>query len=182
MTTRIAQEAWLYIETVARPFVLAGGRLWTKTLGFSGTNPASRLRRMLQPLDQLTPATFTTVAAMEPGAVLEREHVMPLKRIAIEMIDPMQGDPRCRSDRVLIGRAESPEDVLRIYRELAVISVVTKAEHAKLNSAHPSSKWDAWEGDWRQRYARAGIEVIPIQPIPRRPTRVIPSPSDGSGT
>ena len=162
---RIAHVAFEYIETVARPYIRAGGRLWTKTPGLTGEQPATHLRKLLKPLDDTVPIRFTTTAAMTPGAITDREHALPVKRIAIEMIDPMQGDPRCGSNRVLIGRAESPEDVISIYRALAVVVLVTKAEHARLGKAHRSSAWDALGGDWRRRYAAAGIVVAPFQAV-----------------
>jgi hypothetical protein len=159
---RIAERAWRFIEDEARPYVRRGGRLWTKTRGFHGVNPATTLRDILKPLDNRIPATFTTLAAAKPGALVDREHAMPVKRIAIEMIDPMQGDPRCHSDRILVGAAEGPEDILRVYHALAVVVMVSRAEHARLAKAHASSRWDAWEGDWRKRYEMAGLEVLPI--------------------
>jgi hypothetical protein len=158
----IAEKAWRYIEDVARPFVRAGGRLATKTPGFHGVHPTTKLRKMLRRYDATFPPTYTTRAAMMPGAELEREHALPVKRIIIEMIDPQQGDHRCNSNRTLIGAAQSPEDVLRIYRELIVIVVVTKEEHDRLGKAHRSARYDAIDGDWRKRYAAAGIEVFPL--------------------
>ncbi|WP_170451251.1 hypothetical protein [Ruegeria arenilitoris] len=159
---QLAVQAYQYITDVARPFVARGGRLWTKTPGFEGIAPATTLRDMLAPLDADVPVTLTTEAAALAGVRIDVEHVLPVKRIAIEMIDPLQGDPRCGSNRVLIGRAESPADVLRIYLALAVKCYVTNDEHKRLNRAHRSSKWDAWNGDWRERYKRAGVVVMPV--------------------
>jgi len=158
----IAEKAWRYIEDVARPYVQSGGRLWTTTPGFHGVRPTSELRKMLRRYDATFPSSYTTAAAMVPGAKLEREHALPVKRIIIEMIDPLQGDPRCNSNRVLVGAAQGPEDVLRIYRELAVIVKVTKDEHDRLAEAHNSARYDALDGDWKKRYAAAKIEVFPI--------------------
>ena len=162
-SNQLAHQAFAYIETVARPFVANGGRLWTKTEGIAGEAPASKLRKMLVPLDNTIAVTLTSDAARQPEARVIREHCLPAKRIAIETIDPLQGDPRCHSNCVLVGRAECPDDVLRIYRELAVIAYVTPEEDNHLSTAHKSSRWDAWEGDWKKRYAKANVEVFPIR-------------------
>ncbi len=124
----VAKRAWAYITQSARPYVARGGRLYTKTPGFYGEAPATALRAILKPLDDLVVASFTTEMATRPGAVTHREHAMPVKRIAIEMIDPFQGDPRCKSNRILVGRAESAEDVLAIFDKLVVIAIVTDDE------------------------------------------------------
>jgi hypothetical protein len=158
----VAEEAWQYIEEVARPFVRAGGKLATKTPSFYGVQPTTELREILKPYDQTFAPVYATKAAMLPDATLRREHALPVKRIIIELIDPMQGDIRCNSNRVLVGAAEGPDDVPRIYRELIVITKVTVEEHTRLDRAHKSARYDAMDGDWCKRYALAGVEVFPL--------------------
>lgn len=88
---RIATAAFDLIEQEVRPFIAAGGRLWSK--GSNGY--PRRLRQVLQGLDAANDVTFGTPDAM----LLERrqrvvEHVVPMKRIIVEIVDPAQADPR----------------------------------------------------------------------------------------
>src|SRR5258705_163476 len=91
---RIAKEAYEFIEGEVRPFLVAGGRLWSK--GSQGY--PRRLRQMLQGLDHAHTVTFATHDAM----LIDRsqrnvEHVVPMKRIVVEIVDPGQADPRSNS-------------------------------------------------------------------------------------
>lgn len=152
----IANEAYAFIEGEVRPFLAAGGRLWSKgSLGYP-----RRLRQMLQGLDRAHTVTFATHDAM----LIERnerkiEHVVPMKRIVVEIVDPGQADPRSNSvvDPIAGGPAHSPEDLISIFDRLLVKCWVTGAEHDRLNRASRSSQWDAPDGDGWSRYEQAGV-------------------------
>lgn len=152
----IAKEAYEFIEGEVRPFLAAGGRLWSK--GSQGY--PRRLRQMLQGLDRAHTVTFATHEAM----LLDRsqrkvEHVVPMKRIVVEIVDPGQADPRSNSvvDPIAGGPATSPEDLLSIFDRLLVKCWVTGDEHDRLNRAGRSFQWDAPDGDGWSRYRQAGV-------------------------
>ncbi|GAA1775286.1 hypothetical protein [Agromyces lapidis] len=153
---RIATEAFAFIEAEVRPFLASGGRLWSK--GSNGY--PRRLRQMLQRLDRAHEVAFATDDAIR----LERnqrvvEHVIPMKRIVIEIVDPAQADPRSNSGSVPIagGPARSPAHLLAIFDSLLEKCWVTTDEHDRLNRAGRSFQWDAPDGDGWSRYTQAGI-------------------------
>lgn len=118
---RIAKDAFEFIEGEVRPFLAAGGRLWSK--GSRGY--PRRLRQMLQALDHAHAMTFATHDAM----LLDRsqrivEHVVPMKRIVVEIVDPGQADPRSNSgaDPIAGGPATSPEDLISVFDRLADVA------------------------------------------------------------
>lgn len=135
---RIAGDAYNFIESEVRPFLAAGGRLWSK--GSQGY--PRQLRQRLNGLDAAHQVTFATQDAMR----LDRservvEHVVPMKRIAIELVDPRQADPRSNTtaEPIAGGPASSSEHLLLIFDQLLVKCWVTAAEHDRLNRAGPSS-------------------------------------------
>ncbi len=158
---RIATEAYEFIEGEVRPFLAAGGRLWSKgSLGY----PA-RLRQMLQGLDSAHPVTFATHDAMrlDPGQRVV-EHVVPVKRIVIELVDPGQADPRSNTaaEPLAGGPAISPEHLIVIFDQLLLKCWVTAEEHERLNRIGPSFQWDAPNGDGWARYRMAGVKAQPL--------------------
>lgn len=153
---RAATDAFEFIEGEVRPFLVAGGRLWTK--GSRGY-PA-RLRQMLQVLDKAHAVTFATEDAM----LLDRrkrkvEHVVPMKRVVLEIVDPGQADPRSNSgtNPIAGGPATSPEHLISIFDQLLVKCWVTADEHDRLNRTSRSFQWDAPDGDGWARYRRAEV-------------------------
>lgn len=152
---QVAIEAFALIEAEVRPFLASGGRLWTK-----GSNAyPKRVRQILHKLDSAG-VTFATHDAMQ----LERrqrvvEHVVPMKRIVIEIVDPSQADPRSNSgtEPIAGGPATSPEHLLAIFDRLLAKCWVTSDEHDRLNRAGRSFQWDAPNGDGWTRYAHAGV-------------------------
>lgn len=158
---RIATEAYEFIEAEVRPFLAAGGRLWSK-----GSRRYPRLlRQMLQGLDAAHTVTFATHDAMR----LDRsqrvvEHVVPMKRIVVEIVDPGQADPRSNSmvEPIVGGPAISPEHLIAIFDQLLVKCWVTSDEHDRLNRTGPSFQWDAPGGDGWARYRQAGVEAYPL--------------------
>lgn len=92
------------------------------------------------------------------------EHVVPMKRIVIEIVDPGQADPRSNSASRAIadGPATSPEHLIRIFDELLVKCWVTKEEHNLLNRTGRSFQWDAPGGDGWARYRAAGVVARPL--------------------
>lgn len=120
---RIARQVYAVIDEEARPFLAAGGRLWSK--GSRGY--PSRLRRMLQPLETDVISFATREAMLLDPAEREVEHVLPVKRVVVEIVDPRQADPR--SNRVAEpfagGPATSPEHLLAIVDRLLVKCWVT---------------------------------------------------------
>lgn len=153
---RIATAAYDLIESEVRPHLAAGGRLWSKG---SGGYP-SRLRTMLQGLDDAHDVTFATDAAMLlPRRQRKVEHVIPFKRIITEIVDPAQADPRSNTHQNPIagGPATSPEHLIAIFDELLQKCWVTKDEHDLLNRAGKSLQWDAPDGDGWARYRLAGV-------------------------
>ena len=158
---RIAGDAYNFIEGEVRPFLVAGGRLWSK--GSQGY--PRQLRQRLHGLDAAHPVTFATPDAMS----LDRsqrvvEHVVPMKRIAIEIVDPRQADPRSNTtaEPIAGGPASSPEHLLMIFDQLLVKCWVTAAEHDRLNRTGPSFQWDAPDGDGWARYRQAGVAAHPL--------------------
>lgn len=158
---RIANEAFELIEREVRPFLLSGGRLWSKG---SRAYPA-RLRKMLSSLDTAHRVTFATSAAMALDEQLRVvEHVVPMKRIIIEIIDPTQADPRANSIFTPLagGPATSPEHLLEIFDAMLIKCWVTSDEHDLLNRAGRSLQWDAPDGDGWARYRLAGVDADPL--------------------
>ncbi len=158
---RIAGDAYDFIESEVRPFLATGGRLWSK--GSRGY--PRRLRQKLHGLDAAHPVTFATQDAMR----LERrqrvvEHVVPIKRIAIEIVDPRQADPRSNTmaEPIAGGPASSPEHLVMVFDQLLVKCWVTADEHDRLNRTGPSSQWDAPDGDGWARYRQAGVVAHPL--------------------
>lgn len=163
--TRAAIATFDLIETEVRPHLAAGGNLWTKG---SGGYP-SRLRQMLGALDDGHPVTFATRDAMElPAAERKIEHVIPFKRIIVEIVDPSQADPRSntRQGPIAGGPATSPEHLLSIFDQLLVKCWVTKDEPDRLNRAGRSLQWDAPDGDGWARYRLADVVAYPLTPHP----------------
>ncbi|CAN5565577.1 hypothetical protein BH10ACT5_BH10ACT5_05460 [soil metagenome] len=153
---RIAAKAFALIQTEVRPLVASGGRLWSKG---SGGYP-SRLRQMLEGLDKGHEVTFATDDAMKlPLDQRVVEHVIPVKRIIVEIVDPSQADPRSNPHTAPIagGPATSPEHLVSIYDQLLQMCWVTREEHARLNRAGQSLQWDAPDGDGWARYRLAGV-------------------------
>lgn len=158
---RAAVAAFNLIETEVRPHLAAGGNLGTKG---SGGYPHG-LRQVLRALDEGHPATFVARAAMEL-APTERvvEHVIPFKRIIVEIVDPSQADPRSNTlqEPIAGGPATSPEHLLPIFDKLVQKCWVTKDEHDRLNRAGRSFQWDAPDGDGWARYRLAGVVAYPL--------------------
>lgn len=153
---RVAIEAFGLIQSEVRPFLASGGRLWSKG---SGGYP-SRLRQVLRGLDRGHEVTYATQDAMQ----LQRnhrvvEHVIPIKRIIIEIVDPSQADPRSNTHKAPIagGPATSPEHLISIFDRLLQKCWVTQDEHDRLNRAGRSLQWDAPDGDGWARYRRSGV-------------------------
>lgn len=158
---RVATDAFEFIDGEVRPFLAAGGRLWSK--GSRGY--PLRLRQMLHVLDSVHAVTFATHDAM----LLDRrqrkeEHVVPMKRIVIEIVDPGQADPRANSgtDPIAGGPAISPEHLISIFDRLLVKCWVTADEHDRLNRASRSFQWDAPDGDGWARYGQADVVAYPL--------------------
>lgn len=154
-----AREAFDFIELEVRPFITAGGRLWSK--GSRGY--PSQLRQMLLRLDKTHVVTFATHDAMLlDSGERQVEHVVPIKRIMIEIVDPGQADPRSNSrfDAIAGGPARSPEDLISVFDRLLVKCWVTPAEHDLLNRAGRSLQWDAPNGDGWARYKLAAVTAF----------------------
>jgi len=94
------------------------------------------------------------------------EHVIPMKRIVIEIVDPRQADPRSntRNDPIAGGPATSPEHLISIYDRLLQKCWVTREEHDRLNRAGASLQWDAPDGDGWARYRRAEVVAYRLPP------------------
>lgn len=153
---QVAKAAYAVIETEVRPHLASGGKLWSKG---SGGYP-SRLRKMLSGLDAAHGITYATDDAMQlPKAQRIVEHVVPFKRIIIELVDPRQADPRSNSSVAAIagGPARSPEHLLEIFDQVLRKCWVTNEEHDRLNRAGASLQWDAPDGDGWARYRLAGV-------------------------
>lgn len=158
---RIATEAFDLIEGEVRPFLAAGGRLWSK--GSRGY-PA-RLRLLLERLDVQREVAYGTRDAMGlPCRQRVVEHVIPMKRIVIEIVDPRQADPRSNigSAPIAGGPATSPEHLILIFDQLLEKCWVTSEEHDRLNRAGRSYQWDAPNGDGWSRYKEAGVDACPL--------------------
>ena len=158
---RIATEVFDFIEREVRPFLAAGGRLWSK--GSRGY--PSQLRQMLLRLDKAHVVTFATHDAMLLDSNQRQiEHVVPIKRIVIEIVDPGQADPRSNSrfDVIAGGPAMSPEDLISVFDRLLVKCWVTADEHDRLNRAGRSLQWDAPDGDGWSRYRLAAVTAYQL--------------------
>lgn len=159
---RVAMVAYQFIEGEVRPFLAAGGRLWSK--GSRGY--PSRLRQMLQGLNDAHAVEFATHDAMQLDRSLRIvEHVTPMKRIVVEIVDPAQADPRSNSvaDPIAGGPATSPEHLISIFDRLLVKCWVTADEHDRLNRTGPSFQWDAPDGDGWARYSQAGVAAYRLR-------------------
>lgn len=117
---------------------------------------------MLGALDRSHEVKHATIASMR----LETdqrivEHVIPIKRIVIEIVDPSQADPRSntRTAPIAGGPARSPEHLLALFDSLLEKCWVTPDEHDRLNRAGRSFQWDAPDGDGWARYRMAGVVV-----------------------
>lgn len=120
---------------------------------------------MLEGLDRSHTVTFATQDAMLIDVGLRKvEHVVPMKRIVIEIVAPDQADPRSNSVTAPIagGPATSPEDLISIFDRLLVKCWVTGDEHDRLNRAGRSFQWDAPDGDGWSRYRQAGVTAYPL--------------------
>lgn len=158
---QVAAQAFDLVETEIRPFLAAGGRLWTK--GSRGY--PTQLRRLLERLEVDCPVAYTTEDAMLlPERMRVVEHVLPMKRIVVEIVDPRQVDPRSNQDARSLagGPAMSPEHLIAVFDRLLVKCWVTKHEHDRLNRAGRSAQWDAPNGDGWLRYELAGVAVRPV--------------------
>lgn len=156
----IATTAYEFIEGEVRPFLAAGGRLWSKgSLGYP-----SRLRQMTRGLESVVVPFATRDAMLLPPAHREIEHVLPMKRVLVEIVDPRQSDPRSNSDPAPIagGPATSPEHLLSIFDLLVVKCWVTTEEHKRLNRVGRSLQWDAPGGDGWERYRLAAVVAYPV--------------------
>lgn len=157
----IAQSTYRFIEDEIRPFLAQGGNLHTK--GSRGY--PTRLRQMLSRLDADVPITHATAASLRlPVRDRQIEHVVPVKRIAIEIVDPSKADPRSNTsfDAIAGGPATSPEHLLKIVDQLWIKCWVTPEEHSRLNKCMPSAQWDAPNGDGWLRYRLANIVAEPL--------------------
>lgn len=157
---RVAVGAYEFIDAEVRPFLAAGGRLWSK--GSRGY--PTRLRQMLAPLEPTTPTHATRDAMLLERRRREVEHVLPMKRLVVEIVDPRQADPRANTTfgPLADGPASSPEHLLAIFDRLIATCWVTPEEHARLNRVGRSSQWDAPDGDGWERYRRAGVIAYPL--------------------
>lgn len=124
---------------------------------------------MLSTLDKGHAVTFATRDAMQL-APAERvvEHVIPFKRIIVEIVDPSQADPRSNTHQEPIagGPATSPAHLLSIFDHLLQKCWVTKDEHDRLNRAGRSLQWDAPDGDGWARYRLADVVAYPLAQWP----------------
>ncbi|MCR6645327.1 MAG: hypothetical protein NVV62_12930 [Terricaulis sp.] len=123
---------------------------------------------MLAALDSAIPVTHTTADALaldEKARIVE--HVIPMKRIVTEIIDPSKADPRSNTAFAPIadGPADSPQHLLSIFDTLTIKCWVTADEHARLNTIGRSSQWDAPDGDGWARYDSAGIRAVPLSDL-----------------
>jgi hypothetical protein len=110
---------------------------------------------VLQGLDDAYVVIFATDDAMQ----LDRgqwivDHVIPMKRIVIEAVDPREADPRpnSASDPIAGGPAISPEHLISIFDPLLIKRWVTADERDRLNRTGRSFQWDAADGDGWSRY------------------------------
>ena len=153
---KVALEAFEIIEQEIRPFLAEGGQLWTK--GSRGY--PTRMRKLLEKLDVDSPVRYATEDALLLP-VKERivEHVLPMKRIVIEIIDPEQADPRSNTNNlpISVGPATSPKQLIEIFDSLLEKCWVTKEQHDRLNSAAKSMQWDAPNGNGWVRYELANV-------------------------
>lgn len=161
---RIAEQAYRFTDDEVRPFLENVGRL--RSTGSQGY--PRRLRQKLRDLDQARYVTFATRDAMGL-APSERvvEHVVPIKRIVIEIVDPRQADPRSNRSLEPIGGgpANSPDDVIAVFDRLLIKCWVTSDEHDRLNRAGKSYQWDAPDDDGRARYREAGVVAHPLAAV-----------------
>jgi len=120
---------------------------------------------MLEGLEGSHSVTFATIDAMRLDLEKrEVEHVTPVKRIVIEIVDPRQADPRSNSsfDAIAGGPAASPQHLITIFDTLLATCWVTADEHSRLNRAGRSLQWDAPDGDGWARYVMAGVVAYPL--------------------
>lgn len=159
---KVALEAFEMIEQEIRPFLAEGGQLWTK--GSRGY--PTRMRKLLEKLDFDCPIGYATEDALLLP-VKERivEHVLPMKRIVIEIIDPSQADPRSNTSKLPIseGPATSPKHLIEIFDFLLEKCWVTKEQHDRLNVAAKSMQWDAPDGNGWARYELANVIAYSLE-------------------
>ena len=157
----IATKAFQLIDEEVRPFIAEGGQIWTK--GSRGY--PTRMRKLLEKLDVDIPVSHATKEALLlPVGQRIVEHVLPMKRIVIEIIDPNQADPRSNTSNAPIyeGPATSPRHLIEIFDHLLTKCWVTRAEHDRLNTAAKSLQWDAPNGNGWLRYERASVIPYPL--------------------
>ncbi|MXU65912.1 hypothetical protein [Oceanomicrobium pacificus] len=154
------EDAWDIIVE-GRAIVASGGRLFSK-----GSNRVpTRLRQaFIARIDREIAVTLTSQAARQADtADVVVEHVIPIKRIVIEVIAPEAHDPRTGGRAMTrLGPARDLAHAERIAREMLTKAYVTRAEHDRLNIASQSFQWDAPAGDGMARYRVAGIELTAI--------------------
>jgi hypothetical protein len=153
----LSEEPWSVILE-GRQILTSGGTLFSK-----GSNKVpSRLRKcFLDRIDKSIPITFESRAAREPGAKTHIEHMVPMKRVAIEIIDPSGHDPRTVDGGAEgLGPARNLEHAEEIARKLIVKAFVTEDEHKQLNRSGRSQQWDTAKGDPMKRYRDCGITLV----------------------
>lgn len=144
-----------------RSIVASGGRLHSK-----GSNrvPARLRQALITRIDRRVAVTLTSEAARnaDPADVVV-EHVIPIKRIAIEIIAPEAHDPRTGGRaKTTLGPARDLAHAEQIAGKMLIKAYVTRAEHDRLNTASRSFQWDAPAGNGMARYQAAGIELTAI--------------------
>ena len=150
-------KAWDIILE-GRDILAKGGRLYSQ--GSNGV--PSRLRRyLLSDVDKDVPVTLTTASARcASPSDLVIEHIVPMKRIAIEIIDPEAHDPRTGGNSPqTLGPARNIDHAREIAATMIEKAYVTREEHSRLNAQSASYQWDAPGGDGHARYRGAGIEL-----------------------
>ena len=153
------EEAWS-IVLEGRRIIRSGGRLHSK----GSAQVPSRLRKsLLNRIDREIPVIFKSEAAMLPGSKTHIEHVTPMKRIAIEIIDPSAHDPRTVGGGPAgLGPARDLLHAVEIARTMIVKALVTQEEHALINRSGVSLQWDAPAKDILARYHTAGVCLVPV--------------------
>ena len=153
----MTKKAWqIILEGRAR--IAEGFHMHTKG---SGGVPRRLRSELLDKIEKrVKPKYISEGAVADPAANREREHVIPMKRIAIEIIDPEAHDPRSGGGPAkLLGPARDLEHAIEIAREMLVVALVTKDEHRRINKHGGSMQWDAPGGDGLDRYSKAGVAL-----------------------
>lgn len=154
------ENAWEIILE-GRGIVASGGRLYSK-----GSNHVpTRLRQaFIARVDRKIGVTLTSQAARhaDPADVVV-EHVVTVKRIAIEIIAPEAHAPRIGGPaKTKLGPARDLAHAEQIAQAMLTKAYVTRTEHDRLNTVSQSFQWDAPAGDGMARYRAAGIELTAI--------------------